>query len=204
MKKTLCIFFCLTFFLTVPASAQDSKCIIQSGEILWKLAVKLQFGLSNIIPANLLISHPVLTYPGEKINISNMDQKEAAENEVIKLVNSERAKAGLPPLTTKEELSQAAYCKAQDMADKNYFSHISPTYGSLFEMLEKFGITYTTAGENIAMGQNTPAEAMNAWMNSSRHRANILNSSYTNIGVGLAANKNGQKYWAQIFIKSNP
>ena len=65
------------------------------------------------------------------------------------------------------------------MINKNYFDHTSPTYGSPFDMMKKFGISYRTAGENIAKGQRTPQEVMNSWMNSSGHRANILNSSFT-------------------------
>ncbi|MHC6179958.1 CAP domain-containing protein [Clostridium sp. JNZ X4-2] len=121
-------------------------------------------------------------------------------NEVIKLVNVERSKNGLTPLKANAELSKVATAKAQDMIDKNYFSHTSPTYGSPFDMMKKFGISYTAAGENIAYGQKTPAEVMNAWMNSSGHRANILNSNFTEIGVGVAKDKNGTPYWVQMFI----
>jgi uncharacterized YkwD family protein len=123
---------------------------------------------------------------------------EAAE--VVRLVNIERIKNGLAPLKANSELSKVATIKAQDMIDKNYFSHTSPTYGSPFDMMTKFGISYTTAGENIAYGQKTPAEVMDAWMNSQGHRANILNSNFTEIGVGLAKDKNGTPYWVQMFI----
>ena len=94
------------------------------------------------------------------------------------------------------ELSRVARYKSQDMKDKGYFSHTSPTYGSPFDMMKKFGITYRTAGENIAKGQRTPQAVVNAWMNSSGHRANILNSSFTQIGVGYVADGN---YWTQMF-----
>ena len=83
------------------------------------------------------------------------------------------------------------------MKDNNYFSHTSPTYGSPFEMMKKFGISYKTAGENIAQGQITPQAVVNGWMNSSGHRANILNASYNRIGVGYVAEGN---YWTQMFI----
>ncbi|PRR79218.1 CAP domain-containing protein [Clostridium luticellarii] len=124
----------------------------------------------------------------------------AEANEVIRLVNVERNKNGLAPLKANAELSKVAATKAQDMIDKNYFSHTSPTYGSPFDMMSKFGIKYTTAGENIAYGQKTPEEVMNGWMNSSGHRANILNSNFTEIGVGVAKDKNGTPYWVQMFI----
>ena len=83
------------------------------------------------------------------------------------------------------------------MKDNNYFSHKSPTYGSPFEMIKNFGISYKSAGENIAKGQASPQAVVNAWMNSSGHRANILNSTYTKIGVGYVAEG---KYWTQMFI----
>ncbi|WP_374705991.1 CAP domain-containing protein [Paenibacillus antibioticophila] len=116
-------------------------------------------------------------------------------SEVIKLVNQERAKQGLQPLTGDSALNNMALVKAKDMNDNNYFSHTSPTYGSPFEMMKSFGISYRYAGENIAMGQKTPAEVVNAWMNSEGHRANILSANFTLIGVGYY---NG--YWAQEFV----
>ena len=83
------------------------------------------------------------------------------------------------------------------MSSDRYFSHTSPTYGTPFQMIQSFGLSYRTAGENIAYGQRTPAAVVDAWMNSSGHRANILNASYTQIGVGYCANEN---YWTQMFI----
>lgn len=117
--------------------------------------------------------------------------------QVVNLVNAERAKQGLGALTFNAQLAEVAQAKAQDMHDKGYFSHTSPTYGSPFDMMKTFGITYRSAGENIAMGYTTPQAVMNAWMNSAGHRANIMNASYTQIGVGFVANGN---YWVQEFI----
>ncbi|HHW06429.1 MAG TPA: hypothetical protein GXX34_02665 [Clostridia bacterium] len=122
------------------------------------------------------------------------------EMQVVELVNQERAKAGLKPLTYDAQLSQVARLKSQDMRDKKYFSHTSPTYGSPFDMMKKYGISYRTAGENIAAGQATPAQVVQAWMNSSGHRANILNSQYTHIGVGYAQGGSYGHYWTQMFI----
>lgn len=121
----------------------------------------------------------------------------AYEKQVVDLVNKERAANGLAPLTLNEKLCGVARTKSQDMKDLGYFSHTSPTYGSPFDMMKSFGISYRTAGENIAMGQRTPEEVVNAWMNSPGHRANILNPSFTQIGVGYVANGN---YWTQMFI----
>ena len=83
------------------------------------------------------------------------------------------------------------------MHDLGYFSHTSPTYGSPFDMMKSFGISYRAAGENIAKGQTTPAAVVNAWWNSAGHRQNMLNASYTQIGVGYVADG---KYWTQMFI----
>jgi uncharacterized YkwD family protein len=124
----------------------------------------------------------------------------AFQNEVVRLVNQERAKNGLGALSVDSALTKTATLKSQDMAENGYFSHTSPTYGSPFDMMKQFGITYRTAGENIAMGQTTPAQVMEGWMNSPGHRANILQSSYTKIGVGVAQNSAGRYYWTQQFI----
>lgn len=121
----------------------------------------------------------------------------AFESEVVSLVNDIRAQYGLSALTINQDLCQVARYKSQDMAEKGYFAHESPTYGSPFQMMQSFGISYRTAGENIAYGQQTPQAVVNAWMNSSGHRANILNSSYTQIGVGFYASG---YYWTQMFI----
>ncbi len=119
------------------------------------------------------------------------------EKQVVEIVNRNRTANGLQPLKLNTELSKIAKLKSQDMKDKKYFSHTSPTYGSPFEMMKQFGISYRTAGENIAMGQRTPEAVMTAWMNSDGHRANILNPTYTQIGVGYVADGN---YWTQMFI----
>ena len=87
--------------------------------------------------------------------------------------------------------------KSQDMLDNRYFSHNSPTYGTPFQMIKAFGLSYRTAGEKIAKGYPSPQAVVNGWMNSSGHRANILNASYTQIGVGYVAQGN---YWTQMFL----
>lgn len=115
--------------------------------------------------------------------------------QVVKLVNAERAKSGLSALTSDALLDKVAVAKVKDMSNNNYFDHQSPTYGSPFDMMKQFGVTYSYAGENIAKGQKTPQEVVTAWMNSEGHRANILSKNFTHIGVGYY---NG--YWAQEFI----
>ena len=87
------------------------------------------------------------------------------------------------------------------MRDNNYFSHDSPRYGSPFEMLQSFGVKYSSAGENIAAGQKNAQQVMNDWMNSSGHRANILNKNYTELGVGFVEGGSYGTYWVQEFVK---
>ncbi|MBB3869575.1 sporulation protein [Parageobacillus toebii NBRC 107807] len=135
--------------------------------------------------------------PSQKANVNEAGLK-AYEQQVVDLTNKERAKYGLPPLKVDLALSKVAREKSRDMAVNHYFSHNSPTYGSPFEMMRKFGISYTAAGENIAKGQRTPQEVVAAWMNSPGHRANILNKNYTHIGVGFE--ENGY-IWTQQFIR---
>lgn len=129
---------------------------------------------------------------------SSEPASEAAE--ILRLVNRQRANSGLAALTLSDKLCELATLKAQDMVANNYFDHNSPTYGTPFEMMKRFGVSYSSAGENIAAGQRTPEEVMNAWMNSSGHRANILNASYTELGVGIAVGSKGI-YWVQLFRK---
>lgn len=119
------------------------------------------------------------------------------ERQVVSLVNAERAQYSLPALTLNSDLSAYARVKSDDLRAVGYFSHESPTYGSPFAMMHSFGVSYTYAGENIARGYNSPAAVVSAWMNSPSHRANILSASFTQTGVGYAANGG---YWTQWFI----
>ncbi|MEW9077749.1 CAP domain-containing protein [Terrisporobacter glycolicus] len=147
----------------------------------------------------------VVEKPNTDNNTSNNNQSTTGsfssfQKEVTRLVNVERSKRGLSQLSFNSQLSNVATLKSQDMINKNYFSHTSPTYGSPFDMMKQFNISYRAAGENIAMGQRTPAEVVNAWMNSQGHRENILNPNFTDIGVGVAKSSNGTLYWTQMFI----
>lgn len=126
---------------------------------------------------------------------STVDNSVASK--LLNLVNKARNENGLSSLTLNSSLSNVAQTKAEDMKNNNYFSHTSPTYGSPFDMIKSFGINYKTAGENIAMGQKTAEEVFNAWMNSSGHRANILNKNFTQMGIGYTS---GNTYWSQMFI----
>ncbi|MGE7921601.1 CAP domain-containing protein [Viridibacillus arvi] len=121
--------------------------------------------------------------------------------QVVNLVNVERKKIGVEPLKIDKRLEKTATLKSEDMRNLQYLSHTSPTYGSPFDMMRNYGISYYYAGENIAAGQVTPEDVMNSWMNSSGHKANMLNSRFTHIGVGYANGGPYRHYWTQQFIQ---
>lgn len=188
----------LLLALSITGISAATTHTVVSGDSLWKIAVRYEVGLSEIKAANPQIKNYDLIYPGQTIHIPTQDATvQRYEQEVIRLVNEIRAENGLPALTYNWELSRVARYKSQDMKDNRYFSHTSPVYGSPFEMMRSFGIAYRSAGENIARGYATPQAVVNGWMNSSGHRANILNASFTQIGVGYVAAGN---YWTQMFI----
>lgn len=199
MRKLFSIL--LTAVLIVPVlwvNASAATHTVVSGESLWKIATKYQVGISEIKSANPQIKNFNLIYPGQKINIPTLDSTVTNyEQEVIRLVNEIRAENGLKALTHDWELSRVARYKSQDMKDNKYFSHTSPVYGSPFQMIRNFGISFRSAGENIAKGYASPQAVVNGWMNSSGHRANILNANFTHIGVGYVS---GGNYWTQMFI----
>lgn len=130
---------------------------------------------------------------GNSINL-NFDEKE-----VFNLINKKRVEAGISPLKIDNETQKVARIKAKDMVDNDYFSHNSPTYGSPFDMLKKFKISYKAAGENIA-GNSSNTKAVEAWMNSEGHRANILNNSFNYTGIGAVESKKYGKMYVQLFI----
>ena len=122
----------------------------------------------------------------------------AYEQEVVRLTNIERVNNGLPELKTDSKLNEVAWHKSRDMVNVGYFDHQSPTYGSPFDMMSQFGVSYTAAAENIAYGYATPEAVVEGWMNSPGHRANILNETYTHIGVGHVSEGH---YATQMFIR---
>ena len=187
----------LSIVLLISVSAQETY-TVKKGDSLWKIAKSYQIGLSEIKEANPQIKNFDLIYPGQIINLPEKNQvADTYEKEVVRLVNIERRKNGLNELEYDWQLSRVARYKSTDMSENNYFSHTSPTYGTPFQMMKSFGISYKSAGENIAKGQSLPKEVVEGWMNSSGHRANILNKSYTHIGVGYAEKG---RYWTQMFI----
>ena len=198
MKKKIVFLFTAVFLLSASASATGLTHTVIRGDTMWKVASKYEVGTQEVIDANTQIEDPNLIYPGDVLHIPKLSASVTSlESQVIALVNEIRAQNGLSPLTENWQLSRVARYKSQDMADRGYFSHNSPTYGSPFQMMKQFGITYRSAGENIAKGYSTAQAVVNAWMNSPGHRANILNSSYTQIGVGYVSTGN---HWTQMFI----
>ncbi len=184
-----------------PLTAAVKSYTVVRGDNLWKIAVRFEIGLAELIKANPQIVNPSLIYVGQKITIPEGAPLKTIEDEVLRLVNVQRINNGLPSLTYNWEAARVARIKSQDMIDKKYFAHYSPTYGSPFQMLESYGLRFSAAAENIAYGQRSAADVMNAWMNSPGHRANILSRSVTHIGVGAAKTANGTLYFTQLFYK---
>ncbi|QXM06413.1 SafA/ExsA family spore coat assembly protein [Crassaminicella indica] len=187
---------------SLNAQAVSKVHTVLPGDTLWKIAQRYEVGFSELIYENKQLKNPNIIYPGIKINIPDVEAERTFEKEVIRLVNAEREKMGLKPLKENWELSRIARYKSRDMKEQGYFSHTSPIYGTPFEMIKNFGLSYSYAGENIAKGQKTPKEVMMAWMNSPGHRKNILSPNYTEIGIGYAKDEKGTSYWTQMFIKS--
>ena len=203
LKKPLGVILALLMliFTAQPALAAATTYTVVKGDTLWKIAVKYQIGVSELIAANPQFKDPNMIYVGQKVNIPDASPLESFEQECIRLINVQRANNGLPALSTNWELCRVARYKSQDMILKNYFSHTSPTYGSPFTMMQSFGLRFSAAAENIAYGQRTAQEVVNAWVGSAGHRANILSRSYTHTGVGVAKKSNGTLYWTQMFMK---
>lgn len=126
-----------------------------------------------------------------------VEETSSQAEQVVKLVNEERTKAGLPALTVNADITTAANVRANEI--KRVFSHTRPDGSSFSTALKEQGVSFRGSGENIAWGQKSPEQVMNAWMNSAGHRANILNKNFKNIGVGHYQDENGTNYWVQLF-----
>lgn len=134
---------------------------------------------------------------GTKQDVSSTPNE--LEKELLTLINKQRAAYGLSNLSFDTALQKTARAKAEDLVANNYFAHNSPTYGTPFEMMKSFGVTYKTAGENIA-GNSTLEGAVNAWMNSQGHRANILNNAYNLTGIGVVKSNTYGYVMVQMFV----
>ncbi len=186
--------------ITIPVS-KFVKYTVQRGDTFYGIAARFQISVTELKKANPQITNISMIYVGQVMMIPDTKSLASYEQQVFELVNKERAARGLQQLSYNSEVARVARFKSQDMINKGYFSHTSPTYGSPFKMMESFGIRFSNGGENIAYGQRTAQEVMNSWMNSAGHKANILSAAYTQIGVGVAKASNGTLYWTQLFIK---
>ena len=137
------------------------------------------------------------TPEAERPGTENNGAADAYVTEVVRLVNAERAKAGLSALTMDSAANAAAQVRAREIVSN--FSHTRPSGASCFTALQEAGVNYRGAGENIAYGQSSAQAVVDAWMNSEGHRANILNAQFTAIGVGHHV-RNGVHYWTQFFV----
>ncbi|RFU68733.1 LysM peptidoglycan-binding domain-containing protein [Peribacillus saganii] len=202
MKKII-LSFALSLALLFPTVALGAGTYkVVSGDTFVKIAAKNQVSITELIKANPQIKNPSLIKPGQTIYIPAKASETPAgvDAQVVKLVNQERAKYKLPALKSDSALARVSRFKSEDMRNKNYFSHTSPTYGSPFQMMKSFGISYRYAGENIAVGQTSAQAVMAAWMKSPGHKANILSKNFTYIGVGYAKGGSYGHYWTQQFI----
>ena len=198
--KKLILPIALTASLLLPSVAFGAGTYtVGNGDTLWKVAVKNQVGITELISANSQVKNINMIYPGQSLNIPS-NHYQSIEQQVVNLVNAERAKAGLKPLKADWELARVARFKSEDMRDNRYFDHNSPIYGTPFQMMKSFGINYRSAGENIAAGQTTAESVMKSWMNSPGHKKNILSPTFTHIGVGYAKGGSYGHYWTQQFM----
>lgn len=162
------------------------------------LNVKYYGVYSNKVKANKIETENNNNSGNDQGNTGTSTSSNAAyTTEVLRLVNIERAKEGLSQLTTNSTIEKAAYTRSQEI--KQSFSHTRPNGSSFSSILKEMNISYQAAGENIAYGQRTPADVVEAWMNSSGHRANIMSKNYNKLGVGCYIDSNNVVYWSQIF-----
>jgi len=122
------------------------------------------------------------------------------EAELIELINAERVKAGAEPLTVNWEVARLARYKSEEMKRYGMLSHESLVYGSPAQQLSRFQVSHGTVGANIAMGQETSFEVLDAWRNSKSHHANLVNAVYTSAGVGVSVDDDGIYYWTLLLV----
>ena len=225
MRHLLCVITLLLVTFAIGESAYARHCDVRSGDSMWRIAKRYHINFHKILKMNKHYKDPHMIHPNDEVQLPHDDTGQQTEEDskgdniedgedrtsetqistemkqVLNLVNQERAKQGLKSLQLDNQLTNVATVKAKDMRDKNYFDNNSPTYGTPFEMMQQFGVHYSYAGENIAAGQKSAEQVMNDWMNSSGHRANILNKNYTHLGVGYVKGGSYGTYWVQEFTK---
>lgn len=176
---------------------------------------KLKIGILFFILSILLIETISLAISNNQEEIINktsteteskayiVDEKEPKlseeEEETLKLINEYRKQNGLEELKTYSKLQKTARIKALDIVKVGYFSHNSPILGTPFELMDKTGIYYNVAGENLA-GNISPEKAVEAWINSPAHRENILDKEYTYTGITVMDSPVYGKVFVQMFI----
>lgn len=212
MKKKLLIFmvaFALMFStFAINASAQTKPYTyktytVKTGGSLSAVSRITGVHLDDLKSYNPDIKSYSWLKKGTVVYLPDVARSLYLQNEVIRLVNIERAKVGLKPLALDDNLGKVARVKSQDMAGTTYFSHTSPRYGSAAKLVSSFGLKWRMTGENIASGYTTPAGVVKGWMNSPGHKRNMLSPRYNLIGVGIAKSyKNGRVYWTQEFIQT--
>jgi uncharacterized protein YkwD len=163
---------------------------------LWAKDKMVQIGVGAAIAANGDIYFVCIN-----INPFGEAEKTALEDEVIRLVNIEREKAGLSPVTKNDDLMKVARMKADDMSEKGYCDHESPTYGSPKNMVEKYTTNIAYLGENITAGQRTAAEAVTAWLISPAHKDILMKKTANIVGIGVSLNEQGNLMWSLIMAK---
>ncbi|MGE7760069.1 CAP domain-containing protein [Peribacillus sp. NPDC097895] len=213
MKKII-LLSALSLSLFSPTVALGANTYqVASGDTLTKIAAEYEVSLSDLLKTNSTIKDSNQIKVGQNITIpttkhesnqtvptTDQENSQSVEQQILRLVNEERSKQGLPSLEMDSAISHVAILKSEDMRDNNYFNHTSPRYGSPFEMMKSFGVSYNYAGENIAAGQPSAEAVMSSWMNSPGHKANILNKNYSKIGIGHATGGKYSHYWTQQFI----
>ncbi|MEV4012550.1 CAP domain-containing protein [Nonomuraea angiospora] len=155
--------------------------------------------LTCVTPTPTPTTRETGTPPASETKKATTSVGTASENEVVRLTNAERVKGGCDPLKHDARLRRAAFGHSADMAKNDYFDHDSQDGRDMVDRIRATGFTGSTLAENIAMGQRSAAEVVKGWMNSDGHRQNIMNCSYTLIGVGAAKDAQGQIYWTQDF-----
>jgi uncharacterized YkwD family protein len=195
---------------SVDTTLPVNQHVVQNNESIGDIVERYHVNIEEFLKLNPNLEQNISTdpegsvdapiQPNQTVTLPTNESLTGYEEQVLMLTNRERQKAGLSPCAGNDSnLNRSARAKSEDMATNNYFSHQSPTFGDPFAMMRNFGVIYQTAGENIAKGQPTPQEVVNAWMKSPGHRENIMNGTYTHLGVGYVR-KNGQAYWTQQFI----
>lgn len=196
--------------MAVPVSANhlsNGQLYAYSTQLVWKYAPGYGWFLTRTVQAPQVQSAPVQVptqpapvqqAPAQPAPAQNVAGLTADEQQMLNSVNRERSRNGLAPLQADLQLTKLARMKSQDMISKNYFSHQSPTYGSPFDMMRTYGVSYRTAGENIA-GNGSVSGAHTSLMNSSGHRANILSSRFTHVGIGIVKGGRYGMMFTQLF-----